>query len=236
MGPSLENEEFRMDQPEESNEDSLSLTELEEEMPSPPIKILTDNEVRPQFAETFRLLAQSVQHLAEEEKLKSILVMGAYRGDGRSTLIANLSISLALEKQRVILIDADNRNPGLRKMVNDDRRPIYHWLHSTLKYPGWTLDWVPDQEILLSVPEQPEQLEPEAISLLLRSLSSTFDFILIDSPACRDHADAFQLAPLVDGVLYVIRRRQQDIGMQRRIKSQLELLGANFIGVIYNES
>ena len=225
-----------MDQQDQPNKEFLSSDEPEEEMHSPPIKILTDNEVRPQFAETFRLLAQSVQHLAEDEKLKTILVMGAYRGDGRSTLVANLGISLAQDKRRVILIDADNRNPSLRKMVNGDRRPIFHWLHSTLKYPGWNLDWVPDQEILLSVPEEPEQLEPDALSLLLRSLSSTFDFILIDSPACGDHADAFQIAPLVDGVLYVVRRRQQDIGMQRRIKSQLELLRANFMGVVYNES
>lgn len=220
----------------ESKQDSVRIDEPEEEWLSPPVNILTNNEVRPQFAETFRLLAQSVQHLAEGDHLKTILVMGAYRGDGRTTLVANLGISLALDKRRVILIDADNRNPCLRKMVNGDRRPIFHWLHSTLRYPGWTLDWVPDQEILLSVPENPQQLEPDAMSLLLRSLSSTFDFILIDSPACGDHADAFQLAPLVDGVLYIVRRRQQDIGLQRRIKSQLELLGANFLGVVYNES
>lgn len=221
---------------EGSNKDSLNLAESDEVTHSHPIKTLIDDEVRPQFAETFRLLAQSIQHLAEQENLQTILVMGAYPGDGRTTVVANLGISLALDGRRVILFDADSRNPCLRKMVNDESRPTRHWLHDTLKYPGWSLDWVPDQEIFLSVPVQDEQLESEAVSQLLRSLSSTFDFILIDSPACRDHADAFRLAPLVDGVLYIVRRRQQDIGMQRRIKSQLELLGAKFLGVVYNES
>ena len=60
MGPNLENEEFTMDQQDQPNKEFLSSDEPEEEMHSPPIKILTDNEVRPQFAETFRLLAQSV--------------------------------------------------------------------------------------------------------------------------------------------------------------------------------
>jgi Mrp family chromosome partitioning ATPase len=211
MATIFENEEFAIYQLEGSNKDSLNLAESDEVTHSQPIKILIDDEVRPQFAETFRLLAQSIQHLAKEENLH-------------------------LDGRRVILIDADNRNPSLREMVDDDRKPTHHWFHSNLNYSGWSLDWVPDQEILLSVPEQDEQLESEAISQLLSSLSSTFDFILIDSPACGDNADAFRLAPLVDGVLYIVRRRQQDVGMQRRIKSQLELLGANFLGVIYNES
>jgi Mrp family chromosome partitioning ATPase len=236
MATIFENEEFAVYQLEGSNKDSLNLAESDEVTHSQPIKILIDDEVRPQFAETFRLLAQSIQHLAKEENLKTILVMGAYRGDGRSTVVANLGISLALDGRRVILLDADNRNPGLREMVDEERKPTHHWFHSNLNYSGWSLDWAPDQEILLSVPEQDEQLESEAISQLLSSLRETFDFILIDSPACRDHADAFRLAPLVDAVLYVVRRRQQDVGMQRRIKSQLELLGANFLGVIYNES
>jgi Mrp family chromosome partitioning ATPase len=196
---------------------------------------LLSKDVRHTFSESFRILAQNIEYLADKEGLQAILVMGAYPGDGRTTIVANLGISLAMKGYRVILIDADDQNPYLGKTVVPGRKPTHYWLRRALKYRGWTLNWVPDQEIILVAPDDPKQLEPNAIAQLLRSLKSTYDFILIDSPPCLGNADAFQLTPLVDGVIYVVRRRPQDIEAQRRVKSHLDSLNVNLLGVIYNE-
>jgi Mrp family chromosome partitioning ATPase len=193
------------------------------------------NDVRQTFSESFHLLMQEIKHLTEKERIKTILVMGAYPGDGRTTILANLGVTLAMEGHRVVLIDADDQNPYLRNIVAPERKPTRYWLRGTLKYRGWTLDWVPDQEIFMIAPENPEQLEPDAIAQLVRSLKSTFDFILIDSPPCLGNEDAFQLATLVDGVIYVVRRRPQDMEAQRRVKSHLDSLEVNLLGVIFNE-
>ena len=43
------------------------------------------------------------------------------------------------------------------------------------------------------------------------------------------------LAPVVDGVLYVVRRRQQDVVEQRSTIARLSRFGGRVLGAVYNE-
>jgi polysaccharide biosynthesis transport protein len=55
---------------------------------------------------------------SEDSPLKSIVITSAKGGEGKSTLSLGLAISAARLDQRVLLIDADLRNPTLHKLLS----------------------------------------------------------------------------------------------------------------------
>ena len=191
--------------------------------------------IRPAFAETFRLLAIHIQRLADTQQLQSLIVMGAYPADGRTTIVANLGIALANLGKRVVLVEADSRRSSLSRLFGvepqrSDRAPglirSSHFLIRT------SIDGV---DVAIPSLRPGEQYRGDPFGEMIASLSLDSDFILVDSAPCMYSAVPFRLAPMVDGVIYVIRRRQQDVSAQRNIQSHLARLGANVLGVVYNE-
>ena len=70
----------------------------------------------------------------------------------------------------------------------------------------------------------------------LEELSEYADIVLFDSPPCMLYSDAYLLAPLTDGVLYVVRAGSQDKAAQRRIQRQLQQAKARMLGVVFNDA
>jgi len=195
---------------------------------------LITNRVRPAFAEAFRLLALNVVRLAETEGVHSLLVMSAYPGDGRTLAAANLAAALAGLGRRVAAVDCDTHRPALARFLGVSVE--------TATAPGddGTLAGVRPTDVsgLALVPTRlaaDRQPDVPALQALLGALRPVTDCVVIDSPPCQRTADAYALAPLVDGVLYVVRRRRQDVAAQRSIQAQLQRLGARVLGAVFND-
>jgi succinoglycan biosynthesis transport protein ExoP len=74
-------------------------------------------------AEVYRLLRQNFEHAASEAEGRVFVVTSAVEGEGKSTVAANLAISLARAGRSVILVDADPLRPVLRERFRLGRRP-----------------------------------------------------------------------------------------------------------------
>lgn len=195
-----------------------------------------DTAPRPAFVEAYRLLAVQVQRLAAQRKLASLLVMSAHPGEGRTTTVANLGLALTELGSRVALIDADARQPDLAALFPDAASPVTtggparNAVAAAVSTPRGALE-VWHSGLLGKAP-----LDLPAIEVLLETAGTGVDFAILDSPPCQRFTDAFALASRVDGVLFVVRRRRQNVGMQRSIQEQLGRLGAQVLGVVYNEA
>lgn len=86
-------------------------------------RIFTDEPGSP-AAESFRYLRTHVEPLLQAGPAggKVLLVTGAQRQEGRSSVAANLATSLAGAGRRVILVDADLRHPFLGEVFGAGRR------------------------------------------------------------------------------------------------------------------
>jgi len=198
-----------------------------------PLPSLPSGSTRHGFDDAMRLLALHLRHQSQTRQLKSILVMGAYQGDGRTTTVGNLGLALSNLGSKVIVIDSDFRKPELSRLLQvqpaESERAPFTSLHVAPNYEtGLSV-------IRMTAADSPSQGNGTFLSTLLADLRPLADFILLDSPACVDYPDAFFLAPLVDGVLYVVRKRKQNVEEQRGIQAQLAQLGAATLGAIYNE-
>lgn len=204
-----------------------------EEATRPPLLV---DEVDSAFAEAFRILSQSVEHLAFEKEIKSVLAMSPFPGDGRTTLVANLGLALAQQKHRVILVEADGRSPSLTHLAEAGNGEFDSPTPQTWNNNGWVLKQWTGLPLYVLTAKDDEPVPLESVSRLMESLRERFDFILLDPPPWHGRADVFRIAESVEAAIFVIRRRPQDIDTLRKAKGQLETLGVTILGTVYNEA
>jgi capsular exopolysaccharide synthesis family protein len=189
--------------------------------------------------EEFRALRSRLYRLRREQPFKSLLVTSALPKEGRSFVAANLAQVMALQPEcRVLLIDADLRNPRL------------HFLFGTFAVPGFS-DYLLqetdefsimqkgcEESLFLipsgrSVPRPTELISNGRLKSLLARVEPLFDWIIIDAPAAIPVSDACIVAHSCDGVLLVVRSSSTpfDVVRQARAKFRDESL----LGVVLNE-
>lgn len=206
-------------------------------------------EPRAPVVEAFRALRTNLQFARADEQgqLKTILVTSPSPGEGKSLVAANLAIVLAQGEQRVLLVDADLRRPSLHKIFGLNNKyglsSLLFNMRQALKGNLWasSLAHTPrlkDLGVLTSgsLPENPaELLASNKIAALLERLRAEQDVIIIDSPPVLVVTDAAVLAPRVDGVLLVIKPEATRIAEAHEAAEQLRRVGANLLGVVFND-
>jgi capsular exopolysaccharide synthesis family protein len=161
-------------------------------------------------------------------------------GDGKSTLAANLAISLAQSGKRTVLIDCDFRKPRVHKLfdlppsefglagVVAGEASIGTAVHSTA---------IPHLDVLPCGPRPAnpaELLTSPQFQAVLGELKASYDFVVVDTPPMLAVSDPAAVAPRVDGVLMVFRMTKQVRPAAERAREQLAALGANVLGVVVN--
>jgi polysaccharide biosynthesis transport protein len=206
---------------------------------APWYRIDRDGAEQPSMMEAFRSLRTSVLLAAADSPPSSVLVTSTQPGEGKTTIATNLALALAQGGQRVLLVDSDLRSPSLHRLFGRRHDPgLVCYLtgredwHSLVRPSGTTgLDLV----TCGSVPTNPsELLSSPRMTQLIKSAKERYDFIVLDSAPMLALADSRILAPMVSGVLLVVKSgtvpREQVLHAQKGILS----VGANLLGVVLN--
>jgi capsular exopolysaccharide synthesis family protein len=159
--------------------------------------------------------------------------------DGKSTLAANLAVSIAQSGKRTIIIDADCRRPRVHKILSV---PAETGLASVIA--GQTdlasairPSTVPNLAVLPCGPRPAnpaELLTSPRFKELLDIIRSQYEFVLVDTPPLLVVTDPCVVAPRVDGVILAIRVTKNGRPFAERAKEILGSLGANVLGVVVN--
>ncbi len=192
-------------------------------------------------AEAYRSVRTALYFSIHGQGHEVVQVTSANSGEGKSTIAANLAISIAQSGKKVLLLDADMRTPSIHKLFglssreglssvivrNLDPKKVIH----ELSMPG--LSVLPCGPI----PSNPaELLTSPRFKELLSNLRKQFDFVIIDSPPLLSVTDPSIVAHLVDGVFLSLRFTKNGRPDAERAKAILLNLKANIIGVVINDS
>jgi receptor protein-tyrosine kinase len=190
-------------------------------------------------SEQFRLLATRLQQLQQSRKLKSLLLTSALAGEGKSLVIANLAVSLAQGgRQRVLVVDADLRKPGLSSIVEVDGRPGLREWHQTSRPISDFICRVADINVWVlpagqTIVDPLELLKSSRIADIVTSLTAMFEWVLIDSPPLLPLADAEIISRICDGTMIVVRR---DKSPKSALKQALERVApSKLTGLLLND-
>ena len=199
-----------------------------------PAEALTD--VRSGFAEAYRSVRTALQFSTESGVPAVLVITSTQPGEGKSTTAKSLARNFALLGKRVLLVDADLRNPSLHRVFDlDNSMGLSNCLSGAAK-PGQCIHRV-DQagiSVMLSGPLPPNPAEllagPRMISLLTQA-QERFDQIIIDAPPVLGLADAPILGNLAKGTLLVVEAGRTRVGavnttIKRLLGARARLLGA----------
>jgi capsular exopolysaccharide synthesis family protein len=188
----------------------------------------------------YRFLSLHLLLSREENQVRVLMMATPKPGQGATTTISNLAVTLAQGNRRVILVDADMRRPSLHGIfeTNNDVGlsnvlaegiPVEQALQPTTVR---NLALLPGGPLI----DNPwELLRSQGMGDLVQRLRHMADFVLIDTPSAAAFADAFNVAPLVDGVFMVVRSRHQPTGIEMKIKRMFEAAGVKVFGAILND-
>jgi capsular exopolysaccharide synthesis family protein len=190
------------------------------------------------LSEQFRTLRTAIDFAETDHSLKTILVTSPDIGDGKTSVAANLALSIAQKGKKVFLLDADLRKPRIHKLFNLANDQGLTNQAATRAAIDWRsgIKEVRNVNVLTAgtMPPDPAQLlSSERVNLILSEMKEAADFLIIDGPPFFI-ADAMILASKVDGVLIVVRPGHTRRSFAKATMEQIKLTGARVIGVVLN--
>lgn len=188
--------------------------------------------------EAFRTLRTSLGFItAQHEGCRCILVTSPTPGDGKSAISLRLAASLAAAGARVLLVDADLRQPSLQRSVGSiDERGLSLLLIGEPDISPIATAW-PNLSFLGSGPCPPnpsELLNSHCLPEWVTHSRQFYDYLVVDSAPLAACADALVLANSMDHVLLVVR---DQVTAKADLIRSLELLApvnSKLLGLILN--
>ena len=191
--------------------------------------------------ESFRRLRTNI--LASEHIGDSLVVLltSARRGEGKSTVSANLAVTIAQSGREVVVVDCDLRLPTVHKLFDlPNKRGLTNilagevTLDEAVQYSAY-----PRVQVITSGPLPPnptELLGSQRMMDLIEQLKNTYDVVVLDTPALLSVADAAVLAPSVDNVILVVSQAQTRRGDVETVRQQLSNVRVKSIEVVVNRA
>jgi capsular exopolysaccharide synthesis family protein len=206
-------------------------------------ELLIDADPHSSLAESFRHLRTTVLLSTPGRAPKTLLVTSSVQNEGKTSSAVNTALILAQTGVRVLVIDADMRNPRLHQLFGLENNSGLSNILSRDFSGCEVLDYVQKHDtnvfVLTSgpLPANPsELLGSEQMLGLLAKLSASFDHIVIDSPPVSYFTDSVLLSLVVDGVLLVVHSGKSSRQVVRRAKRSLQDVGAKIFGVVLNHT
>jgi succinoglycan biosynthesis transport protein ExoP len=193
-------------------------------------------------AEAYRSLRTSIQFLGLDRSIKTIQFTSPGAGEGKTTTLANVAVSIAQAGHRVVVVCCDLRRPRLHQYFDMSNQVGFTSVllgEATLREALQPVPGLEGLQVLASgqIPPNPSELLSSARTAeLLASLADYADIVLIDSPPVLPVTDAAVLAGRVDAVVVVAAAGRTT---QTQVSRALEVLGridAPIAGLVLNRA
>jgi tyrosine-protein kinase Etk/Wzc len=202
-------------------------------------RLITHFAPKSPISEAYRTFRTNIQYTKLDREIKALLVTSPGPGEGKSTSVANLAITMAQMGSKVLLIDSDLRRPILHSIFNIDRRVgLSNVLvgRATIEKAAQTTE-IENLFVMPcgTLPPNPsELLGSSAMKTTLDEMKEKFDIVLFDSPPIIAVTDAAVLSSQLDGVILVIKSGQTDREAAFRASSLLKNVKTRILGALLN--
>jgi capsular exopolysaccharide synthesis family protein len=185
-------------------------------------------------------LRTNIEFASATKEIAAIGITSANPGEGKSTIAANLAVTLAQAGFVTALVDADLRRPSQHRIfgVGSDRG-----LSTLLSAPDRTWEWAAQPTMLPNLtlipagplpPNPADLLSLERMREVLVQMRQTFDVIVLDTPPILVVSDPLIVAAHVDGMILVSKASKTRLDALKRAAATLERGAIRLIGVIVN--
>lgn len=203
---------------------------------------VVQNDLKSPISEAFRTLRTNIKFSSLDKPLKTVLITSPIPEAGKSSVSINLALTMAQDKNKVILVDADLRKPVIHKIFQqDNKKGLTNILVEDKKIKEVIRkisDTDPNLYFIPSGPIPPnpsELLGSNKMKEILKELQNQADFVIFDSPPVIAVTDALVLANQVDGVVIVLDFGEVTREVAKQTKQLLKKVKAKILGAVLNK-
>ena len=198
---------------------------------------IASTDLRSAFSEAYRSVRTALQFATDHGIPKVLLVTSAGPGEGKSTTALALGRNFAQLGKRVLIIEADMRNPALHKTIEKPTdKGLSNLLVGDSSLPEVICGGGQDGlDVIFAGPLPPNPAELLSGSRLVSLLAITrehYDQIIIDGPPTMGIADAPILANAAEATLMVVHSGSTKIASAQGAIKRLRAARARLLGVV----
>lgn len=200
--------------------------------------LITLSDPRSAAAEAYRALRTNLIFSTVDKPVNTLVVTGATPEAGKSTVAANVAITLAQGGHDTILVDCDLRQPKQHELWglgNAQGLTTMMLQAGAIAEPPLQATDVPQLELLTSgeLPPNPaDLLGSRRMDEVIGVLKARAEFIIFDAPPVLAVSDAIILGSKVDAVMLVLRAGQTRRDHAMRAKELLEQVHIRILGSV----
>lgn len=202
-------------------------------------QLIRDSESEPQVIEAYNQLRTFLTRSRKGPLPKTLLITSSVPFEGATDVTVNIALSLAQTGARVVLIDANMRHPSLHAALSvDNRRGLSALAEDVNDAEILALIQRVNGQNLYVLPAGPKPNNPseliasEQMHRVINLVTSTYTYVVIDSPPVSAFTDGVLLATMADIVLIVVRSGKTSRRIVRRSQQLLTDIGAKIFGVV----
>ncbi len=195
------------------------------------------------YAEAFRAVRTALYFSTQNNNHRVIQVTSPHPGDGKTTLITNLAVSIACSGKKVLLVDCDLRKPRVHQNLGlSNEKGLADTIAEGMQADP--MAYVQETEVpnLCCLPSGPrpdnpsELLTSSIFEQFLELAREKYDYVLVDTPPVLAVTDASTVAARVDAVILTLRLQKNTRAAATRAREILTSVGGELIGVVVNQA
>lgn len=191
-------------------------------------------------SEAIRRLKNNIIYQNGERPPKTIAITSPEKGDGKSTISANLAIALAEEGYWTLVIGADFRRPKLYKYFGvPEENGLFNYLNGEVTFEHVLKDTDIERLKVITAgrgADRPEIIGNSAkFKSLMKKMEEVFDVIIIDTPPYGIISDSAALLKYAEKTIVVAKYRKTNRGMLHRTMDELKEINANVTSIVLND-
>ena len=202
-------------------------------------KLIVHHDPKSPVSEIYRSIRTNIQFSAFDKELKTLTVTSSIEGEGKTTTLCNLAVTLAQQNKRVLVVDADLRRPKVHRIFDiPNHEGLTELLISMGEPEKFIIDTFVENLFVLPtgvIPPNPaELLASSRMKHFIENVRAKFDYVLVDIPPINVVTDGLLVANRMDGVVLLCDSGRVSIEEAKKAKDQLINAKANVLGVVLN--
>lgn len=191
-------------------------------------------------SESIRRLKNEIIYQHGDIPPKTVAVTSPEKGDGKSTIAANLGVAFAEEGYKTLLLDADFRRPKIQKYFGLSNEPgLTDYLDGDLPIQRLIRNSELNMLKIVTAGKEPHRPDligsSKAFRQFISKMEELFEVIILDTPPFGVISDASALLKAAEATLVVARYRTTNKGMLQRTIEELGQIQANVTNIVLND-